>query len=427
MREGARPSVAWPAREEPLRPTPAPDWSRGASGRGLRSGASTAHRLELHLPTVTILKLLLAALAVWTALTLWPETVFFSISLLFAVALEPVVAYAVRRGMSRGVAVMILTFVLLAAIAAVIGVVFPPLAEQVVEVADNFPNFRARVERRIPEDYPILKMIVEQIFLLPSSPEVAAPLKRPLVWGRAAVSGVVTTFFVLVMTLYLLLDGRRLYAWLLAYVPRQHREKMAATVPEVSDVVYAYVRGQAITSALFAAFCALTLYALRVPGVLPLALLAGICDVIPVVGIVIATVPAALLALTVSPLTAGLVVVLYSVYHTFESYFIVPRIYGTSLRLSTLTVLLALIVGGTLQGMLGAVLILPIVAAYPIIERIWLRGYLAPEVIADHRALEHAADTGSDEAIEAVLQGEKHPGERPTTDLPPGPPPRRDS
>ncbi len=44
--------------------------------------------------------------------------------------------------------------------------------------------------------------------------------------------------------------------------------------------------------------------------------------------------------------------------------------------------------------------------------RSWLRAYLAPEVIADHRALEHAAETGNDEAIEAVLQGEKHPGER---------------
>ncbi len=110
--------------------------------------------------------------------------------------------------------------------------------------------------------------------------------------------------------------------------------------------------------------------------------------------------------MTVSPITAELVVVLYSVYHVFESYFIVPRIYGSSLRLSTLTVLLALIVGGTLQGMIGAVVIPPIVAAYPIIERIWLRAYLAPDVIADHRALEHAAETGDDDAIEAVLQGE---------------------
>jgi len=222
-----------------------------------------------------------------------------------------------------------------------------------------------------------------------------------------------TTGFVLITTLYLLLDGKRLYAWLLAYVPRAHREKMAETVPAVSKVVYAYVRGQFLTSLIFAVFAAIVLSVLNVPAVLPLAILAGICDVIPVVGIILATAPAALLALTVSPTAAAATVGFYVVYHLFETYFIVPRVYGNTLRLSTLAVLLALIVGGTLQGILGAVMVLPLVAAYPIIERIWLKNYFAQEVVADHNALAKAADTGSDEAVDAVLQGEKHPEERP--------------
>jgi hypothetical protein len=94
----------------------------------------------------------------------------------------------------------------------------------------------------------------------------------------------------------------------------------------------------------------------------------------------------------------------------FEAYFLVPRLYGNTLRLSTLTVLLALLIGGSLQGLAGALLVLPVVAAYPIIERIWLRQYLAADVLADHRALDRAL--GSDTAIEAVLQGEKQVGER---------------
>jgi predicted PurR-regulated permease PerM len=133
--------------------------------------------------------------------------------------------------------------------------------------------------------------------------------------------------------------------------------------------------------------------------------------VIPLVGIIIATVPAALLALTSSPVSALTVTASYVAYHLFETYFIVPRVYGSKLRLSTLAVLLALIVGGTLQGILGAVLVLPLVAAYPIIERIWLKNYLSKEVIADHKALAKAADAKSDEAVETVLNGEKHPDE----------------
>jgi predicted PurR-regulated permease PerM len=187
---------------------------------------------------------------------------------------------------------------------------------------------------------------------------------------------------------------------------------MADTVSGVSEVIYAYVRGQVVTSVAFTAFSAAVLAIMQVPAVLPLALLAGISDIIPVVGIIIATVPATFLALAVSP-TAGLVVFTsYSLYHMFESYLIVPKVYGSSLRLSTLAVLLAIVVGGTLQGIIGSILVLPLVAAYPIVERIWLKAYLTREVLADHNALARAAKTGDEDAVEAVLQGEKHPGEK---------------
>jgi predicted PurR-regulated permease PerM len=186
---------------------------------------------------------------------------------------------------------------------------------------------------------------------------------------------------------------------------------MAETVSCVSVVVHAYVRGQVTTCLLFFGFSAAVLGAMRVPAVLPLALLAGICDVVPVVGIIVATVPAVLLALTVSPSAASIVLLSYGLYHLLETYYVVPRFYGSSLRLSTLAVLLALIVGGTLQGVIGSVLVLPLVAAYPIVERVWLKDYLAREVLADHTALARAAETGSEEVVDAVLQGEKHVGE----------------
>ena len=367
--------------------------------------------LALHLPTRTILKGLAWALLVAAALRLWPEIVFLSLSLLLAVALDPFVATLARRGVSRGVSVSLLAVILIVLFLLIIVFVVPPLLKQGTDIAANFPAFRARVERRIPADAPTLKTVVGQIFSLPSAPEVAEKLNRPLIWGELAVGLVTRTTLVLIATLYLLLDGKRLYAWLLAYVPRRHREKMAATVPEVSAVVYGYVRGQLLTSVLFGSFAAAALQLLKVPAVIPLAVLAGLCDVIPVVGIILAMAPAVLLALTVSPLTAAIVATSYITYHLFESYFIAPRVYGRALRLSTLAVLLALIVGGALQGILGAVIVLPLVAAYPIIERIWLRGYLGPEVLLDHRALATAAETGRDTAIEAVLQGEKHPDE----------------
>jgi predicted PurR-regulated permease PerM len=221
----------------------------------------------------------------------------------------------------------------------------------------------------------------------------------------------VTAVIVVVLTLYLLLDGKSLYAWLLAFVPRSHREKVATTMDEVCDVVQAYVSGQLLVAVLFAMFVAGLLTILGVPAAVPLAVIAGVCDIIPVLGILIAIAPAVLLALAVSPSTAAVVALAYLAYHLVETYFILPRVYGNKLKISTLSVLLALLVGGSLQGIIGAVLVLPLVAAYPIIERHWLGGFLRSRVLTDHKALAKAAESGSDVAMDAVINGETHASE----------------
>jgi predicted PurR-regulated permease PerM len=220
-----------------------------------------------------------------------------------------------------------------------------------------------------------------------------------------AVTALAAGAFAFTLTLYLLFHGKRTFAWLLAYMPRRHRQKMAETIPEVSDVVHAYMRAQIITTLLFTGFAFAVLTVFHVPAALPLALLAGFCDIIPLVGIVIATTPAVLLALTVSHVAAGAVLALYLFYATFEAYVLVPRLYGRHLRLSPLVVLLALAIGGRLQGIAGALLVLPLVAAYPIIERIWLSNYLGEHVLDDHSALEQATEGEAPAVVEAVLQG----------------------
>jgi len=371
--------------------------------------------IHLHLPTRTVVKVLATALVVWAALQLWPEFVFVVIALLLAIALYPVVVALERRGLPRGLVVAGLAVVMVAAAVLLAALVFTSLSPQVSALMQDFPGFRERVVGRLPAAYPTLKRVVAAIFALPSSPEVTAQLRRPLTLGTVAVSGVVSVVFTLIVTLYLLLDGKRLYAWLIAYVPRANRDRMAQTAEEVSEVVYAYVRGQMITSALFGAYTSVVLHVFHVPAALPLAVLAGVCDVIPLVGIILATLPAVLLAMALSPATAAIVLVFYVGYHLGEAYLIVPRVYGQRLRLSTLAVLLALMAGTTLQGLIGAVLVLPLVAAYPIIERIWLAGYLGSEVLKDHRALAKLDEPGNEDAVDTVLQGERHPWEGPST------------
>lgn len=368
-------------------------------------------RVEVAIPFPTILKVLCAALLVFAVLKLWLPFLIFLVAVLIAVTLGPVVAWLEKRGLSHGLAVGVVALVMLGVIVFFAAVVMPPLIGQVMGLAQNFPAYRTQVESQVPPDRPFLKEIVLEVFDLPSSPAIKAWLEQPLIWGKLAVGVVGVTFLLFILSIYLLLDGKRVYVWLLAYVPRRYRSRMAKTIPEVSDVVFAYVGGQIVTSILAAVASFAILAAFGVPAAVPLAILAGICDAIPIVGVVILTIPAVLMAMTVSPMAAAGVLALYVLYHVIETYFLIPRIYGRRLQLSTLAVLLALVVGGTLQGVLGAILILPLVAAYPIIERIWLHDYLSSEVIKDHAALERAVESGSDAAVEAVLKGQKHAGE----------------
>jgi predicted PurR-regulated permease PerM len=387
-----------------LGPASKPTFDPVANGNG-EAAADGRMRVQLEVPARTIAKILLALLITWATLKLWPEFIFLLISVLLAVSLTPGVRWLQARGLPRGAAVVVVAVATMLVVGAVAAFVLPPLGEELMKLFGNYPAFRARAERRLPAEYPFLKRVATEALALPSSPEVAAWANRPLLWGQAAVAGAMRALFVLVLTFYLMADGRRLYAWMLAFVPRGHREKMAQTIPEISQVLYGYVRGQVITSVLFALFAAIVLHLLHVPAVVPLAVLAAICDIIPVLGIIITIFPTALLAMTVSPAAAGTVVCLFVGYHVFEAYYIAPRIYGKQLRLSTLAVLLALVVGGTLQGVLGAILVLPVFAAYPIIERIWLADKLPARVLRDHTALADALESGNDDAVDAVLDG----------------------
>jgi predicted PurR-regulated permease PerM len=159
--------------------------------------------------------------------------------------------------------------------------------------------------------------------------------------------------------------------------------------------VSAYVYGQIITSFASFVYTYVALLLLKVPGALILAIMAAIFDVLPMLGFVLAIVPATLMALSVSPGTSLGVIGLYVLFHILENYFIMPLVYGNRLRLSTLVVLLGILVGALLGGVVGAVLALPVIASYPIIERIWLKDVLGTAVISRH-ILQTQAEVGSD-------------------------------
>jgi len=359
---------------------------------------------EARVPWATLLKIGAAVLAAWVCVKLWTSVELLLFSALIAIAMSPLVHALERRRLSRGRAVGLLALGVLVAVAAFAFLALPPLVSQIGAMWKGLPAMRGRIAHTL-EGGGLAARVLLPLLDLPHAPEVDAWLARPLAWGPPAFELAGASVVVVVLSLYLLLDGPKVVAWLLAYAPRAHRRRMGDMVPELFSVVQAYTTGQLIASSLFAAFAGIVLAATGVPGVLPVALLAFVCDVIPVAGISVVIAVASLLALTISPATALLVGSIFLAYHLFEAYVLLPRLYGNRLRLSTLTVLLAILGGGTLGGIPGAVLALPLVAAYPVVEKHWLDEWLHPDAVADHLALRDTEDEKQTKAVKAVLQG----------------------
>ncbi len=342
-----------------------------------------AQRVELHIPWKTIAKVLVAIPLAYIAWSLWPLCVMVFLSALVAVTLHPVVNWLRARGFAHWAAVLTVALVMIVLVGGGVTLVVPPLIEQGTGLVKALPKLQEAILAKLPADG-YFHDTVKDLFNGTTLPDSSEMLKNAVSWGTKAIEALTWMGLILILAIYLLLDGHHVYRWLLPYFPPRARARIAQTAVETSEVVFAYMAGQIITSVICAIYAFVVLLALHVPAALILAVLAGVLDVLPIIGFFISTIPAALLALAVSPTAAILVVLLYVLYHALESYVIVPKVYGQRLRLSTLSVLVALLAGGLLAGIPGALAILPIVASYPIIERIWLKEYLGREVVQKH-------------------------------------------
>lgn len=327
-------------------------------------------RARLEVPPRTIATVAIGLLLIWVLIKLSAVLLQVFLALLLTAALDPLVTRLERRGWTRTRAVAALLLGFLAVIAGVLVLAVPPMVSEGRQLASDLPSYVERARpyfKGHPDLYARLQDLVNRRAKDPS-----LYLSHARTVGLGIGNAVTQLLLLTTMTAYLLVaDGERMLFWLFRYVPAGHRPKIRQALPEISRVVSAYLVGQLITSALFAVFAVVTCLALGVPQAILLALLAFVADAIPIVGALLATAPAVLLALTVSPITAAIVLVLYVAYQAVENHVIVPRVYRNALQIPSFGVLIAVAIGAQLLGILGALIALPIAAAIPVIERIW--------------------------------------------------------
>jgi predicted PurR-regulated permease PerM len=251
----------------------------------------------------------------------------------------------------------------------------PRIVDAVNQVLDLIPGARDLVA-----DFDIaeqLSGIVSQVFGVVGQ---AVFVFRQVI---GLLSGVLDVLMILLLALYITTDGPRIGRYLRAFLPPDRHEQAARVTSRIFVRLGGWVSGQLLLCVIIGVISWVGLTLIGVPYAVVLALIAGIMEAVPNVGPIIAAVPAIIVAALYSPWQALLVAILYLLIQQLENYVIVPRVMSRAVELHPLAVLLALMIGGELMGVLGAVLAVPVTAAISVIVDEIRAERIAPSVDAE--------------------------------------------
>jgi predicted PurR-regulated permease PerM len=325
------------------------------------------------------------------------------IALLLAFILDPVVDFltnrlGLSRGLASGVVILALVIAMLAVVAAPAAAV--PSIQQAVEsmqeeatgVVNDISGFLRQPIDILGYTLDLTEFYNELTSLLRSF--ISSVAEGTLNVAINIASGFLWLVFILTITFYLLKDAHRIVTQMDRLPPHDYREDLVRLRLEITEVWQAFLRGQLLLGLVIAIFVTVGCIALGLRYAPVLGLIAGLLEVIPSIGPVIAAVPAILLALfqdnTFLGLSnfwyAALIAGMYIVIQQLENNLIVPRIMGRSLNLHPVLVLVGVVVGGSLGGVLGILLAAPTLATLKIIGRyIFYRIYdLDPFAVAEN-------------------------------------------
>jgi predicted PurR-regulated permease PerM len=317
--------------------------------------------------------------AIWIVSRLWPVVLVLAVSLILLGTANPLVSRLQRRGLSRGVGVALILMAALLTTSGLALITVPALWAQVAHMLQELPGAQLRLAdwlARSPMGAQLAETVrnarVESLLMSSSRQAMAYSSDAAALLGYGATS--------VALAVYLLIDPHHAQGGLYAIVPRIYHVRLARIVLNLETIVGGYMRGQLLTSGAMGLFVFVLLTVCRIPNALAMAAFAAVADVIPFVGGVLALAPVVLAVLPHGKGLTLVVVVAMILYQEFENRVLIPRVYGRALRLSAAAVTLALLVGGQLLGMVGALLALPFAAAIRMVVlelRVELPGELA--------------------------------------------------
>ena len=319
----------------------------------------------------------LVALGLAAAISSISSVVFSVFAAVFiTLGLDPLVRWFERRGMNRGLAIVTVIVLFVFVIAGMLWLVLPLVVSQTATFIRGLPGMLAELQS---QDWfqeassgsgGVLASVYTWIVGVIGDPDTWAAIGGgALNVGVAIVGGISTAFFVFILTIYFTatLDSSKAAVYTL--ISASHREQVVGYAERIMQNVGRYLSGMVVLAFFNALFSLIVLLLVGVPFALVISVAAFFITLIPLIGTVLTTAVMTLLSLLVSPVAAIIVLVAMLVYMQVEAYILTPRVMSRAVQVPGSIVLIAALAGGTLAGLPGALVAIPVAAGILLIVK----------------------------------------------------------
>jgi predicted PurR-regulated permease PerM len=293
------------------------------------------------------------------------------IAIVIGTVIRPIASWLNQRGFPRAAGVLAIYFVFLLLVAGFLWLLFPLIFEQTATLASEVPGYYQKLRAGLSASPNIfvarLGLVLPSLSpgLTPVPPEgqsVVASAEQ--VWNYTVVTARTLFIFVviLVLTLYWALDGPRIIKSVLLLVPQGLRDSFTELIAAMEVKLAYYIAGQLILCIVIGILALIAYAIIGLPNALVLALAAGVMEAVPMIGPILGAVPAGLVALSVAPSKMIWVIVATVIIQQLENSLLVPRIMKSTVGVNPFVTLLALFAFGTLFGVAGALMAIPMAA-----------------------------------------------------------------
>jgi predicted PurR-regulated permease PerM len=306
------------------------------------------------------------------------------IALFLALALNPLVGFFERRAkLKRGLAIAATYVVVLLAIVGIGATFVPKLVNEVNGFVDATPGYVQDLTKGrgrlgfLERKYQVVEKVQKEVNKPGGTKRLLGLSGTAVAVTKGVVTAIAATVTIVFMTFFMLLEGGAWMERFYGLMPERSQPRWRAIGHDVYRTVGGYVTGNLLISLIAGTLTTIVLLAVGVPYAVALGVIVAILDLIPLAGATIAAIIIGTVAF-LHTVTAGIVVVIFFlIYQQVENHFLQPVIYGRTVQLSPLAVLISVLIGAKLAGILGALGAIPVAGAIQVILIDWQRNRLA--------------------------------------------------